>query len=329
MRHGIARILLPIAVLTTLALLVAAILPFVKDLPPAEGTVPPMRLAAGGEYALAEGVRVYYQAQGESNPALVLLHGFGASSSSWRQVGAHFSTRNRVLAFDRPGFGLTVRPMPPYEGANPYNLDAAADQTLALLDYLAVGKTVLVAHSAGAAVALEVAARHPERVDGVLLEAPAIEAAGHSRPEFTRTLMRSPWGRFYGPLLLRRTFPRSGERLLERSFARPDRLTPELKAQYLLPLQTQDWDRALWEVMAAPGAQVPSRLDEISVPVTVVYGAQDTIVSPEDSRRVAEEIPGAQVVEIPDAGHIPHEEQPDAFNAALEALLRRIAEGKS
>ena len=65
-------------------------------------------------------------------------------------------------------------------------------------------------------------------------------------------------------------------------------------------------------------------LPHVTVPTLVIVGEEDELTPPEDSRRIAEAVPGATLVTIPGAGHLSNLEQPDAFNAALTAFLAKL-----
>ncbi|KAI4991649.1 hypothetical protein ZWY2020_040035 [Hordeum vulgare] len=117
---------------------------------------------------------------------IVLLHGFGASVFSWSRVMRPLAriAGAKVLAFDRPAFGLTSRAR--WSGddtkpLNPYSMAFSAMATLAFIDQLGAGKAVLVGHSAGCLVAVEAYFEAPERVAALVLVAPAIFAPGFGR----------------------------------------------------------------------------------------------------------------------------------------------------
>lgn len=120
---------------------------------------------------------------------IVLLHGFGASVFSWSRVMRPLAriAGAKVLAFDRPAFGLTSRAG--WSGddtkpLNPYSMAFSVMATLAFIDQLGTGKAVLVGHSAGCSVAVEAYFEAPERVAALVLVAPAIFApARKGNPE--------------------------------------------------------------------------------------------------------------------------------------------------
>ena len=91
---------------------------------------------------------------GQGEPVLILLHGFGASEFSWREVMEPLSTYGRVIAYDRPAFGLTERPMEGnWTGTNPYSVQGNVELLDGLMDELGVDKAILVGNSAGGGVA--------------------------------------------------------------------------------------------------------------------------------------------------------------------------------
>ncbi|XP_002980186.2 uncharacterized protein LOC9647846 [Selaginella moellendorffii] len=110
----------------------------------------------------------------------ILLHGFGASIFSWERLMQPLAKvlASTVVAFDRPGFGLTSRPriQPSAAKENPYSLDFSASITAAFIDFLGADKVILVGHSAGCIVAADTYFKAPERIAGIVMLAPAIAA---------------------------------------------------------------------------------------------------------------------------------------------------------
>ncbi|RCV15732.1 hypothetical protein SETIT_3G081300v2 [Setaria italica] len=112
---------------------------------------------------------------------ILLLHGFGASVFSWSRVMRPLAriAAAKVLAFDRPAFGLTSRASWSGDDSkplNPYSMAFSVMATLAFIDYLGAEKAVLVGHSAGCLVAVDAYFEAPERVAALVLVAPAIFA---------------------------------------------------------------------------------------------------------------------------------------------------------
>ncbi len=326
MRRAIRMILFVLA----FVLLVVLILPLVIPIPPLKGTKPPEALAdPDSQFADINGVRVHYKIAGQGEPALVLLHGFASSLFSWREVMQPLSQYGTVVAFDRPAFGLTSRPMPgEWHGQNPYSLDAQVDLTIGLMDHLGIKNAILVGNSAGGTIAARTALLHPDRVQALVLVSPAIYGTG-GLPSWMRFLLQLPQAQRLGPFLARQ-FASSGEAFGKSAWHDPSKLTPEIWAGYKQPLQADNWDRGLWEFMrASGGASLVPDLPKLTLPILVITGDDDRIVPTAQSVRLAGELPQAQLVVVPACGHVTHEECPQAFMSAVDAFLRGLHWGSA
>ncbi len=324
------KVLKALLIILLILLVIVLVGPFLIPVPPLEGLVPPETLAdPDSQFTDVDGITVHYKAAGEGDPALLLLHGFAASTYSWREVMPALATSQRVVAFDRPAFGLTERPLPGQfpNGVNPYTADAQADLTVSLMDKLGIDQAVLVGNSAGGTIATYTALRHPERVRALVLVDAAIYSGGGS-PAFVRPLLQTPQMRHIGPLIAR-AIQNWGYQFGQSAWHDPSRFTDEIWQNYTKPLQAENWDRALWELTAASRPLgLDQRLDELSVPVLVITGDDDRIVPTEQSVRLAAEIPGAQLVVIPNCGHVPQEECPAQFLDAVNSFLAQLPQDK-
>ena len=320
MRRGVEILLGSVAVLMVLLLLG----PFLVPVPPLEGTVAPEVLAdPDSRFIEVDGLRVHYKQMGEGRPALLLLHGFGASAFSWREVMVPLAEAGTVIAFDRPAFGLTERPMrdsADWPGYNPYSYEAQPRLVVGLMDALGVESAILVGNSAGGTVAALTALAHPERVDALILVDAAIYTGGGT-PAFVLPLLRTPQMDRLGPLIARRIrdwgldFGRS-------AWYDPDRIPEDFWEGYQRPLNAHDWDRALWELTrASRRPDLPERLAELTLPTLVITGDDDRIVPTEQSIRLAGDLPNATLVLLEACGHVPQEECPGPWLDAVRVFL--------
>lgn len=299
--------------------------PFLVPVPPLEGTVPPEQLGdPDSRFIELNGVKVHVKIAGEGEPALVLLHGFAASTYSWQAVMPALAESRQVIAYDRTGFGLTERPMPgDWTGESPYSPEAYVAQLLALLDRQGIDRAVLAGNSAGGTVATAFALAHPERVQALVLVDAAIYSGGGA-PAIVRPLLGTPQMRHLGPLIAR-TIRDRGPELIELAWHDPGRMSPAVLPGYTKPLQAENWDRALWEVtVASRESGLAGRLTELKLPVLVITGDDDRIVPTAQSLQLARDIPGAQLVVIPECGHVPQEERPTEFLEAVEDFLAQL-----
>lgn len=299
--------------------------PFLVPVPPLAGLVSPQALAeADSEFVEISGLSVHVKQMGRGERVLVLLHGFTASTFTWREVMGPLAEHGTVIAFDRPGFGLTERALPSERaGQNPYTPEAATELVIGLLDHYGVERATLIGNSAGGALAAYTALRYPERVEALVLADAPVFSVGGGSPPFLLPLFNSPQMRHLGPLVSR-AFIGNLPDFVRGFWHDKAKVTPEIIEGYEKPFRVENWDRAFWEVFANSRAlELGGRLGELTLPVLVVTGANDTTVPVDQSERLARELPNAQYAAFPNCGHLPQEECSAAFVAAVTGFLKR------
>lgn len=254
----------------------------------------------------AGGLRFHVQETGDG-PPLLLLHGTGGATHSWRAVLPLAARHFRVIAPDLPGHGFTT-------GAKDLSLPGVAAAIRALLDSLSASPVIIAGHSAGAAVAIRMALDMPAppaalvSVGGALQPFPGM--AGALFPAMARLLFLNPLvpalfsmrtlipgetGRF----LARATGSRidaEGIALYERLFRAPSHVAGALGMM-------ANWD--LWPL--------EREMPRLAVPLRLLHGERDAAVPPSVSRTVARRVASARVEILPGLGHLAHEEQPETF----------------
>lgn len=320
----IRRIGRGILIVLGVLLLLLLVVPFLIPVPALEDTRSIQELAdPDSQFIQINGLDVHVKSRGQGEPVFVLLHGFGASLYSWNPVLEPLSQIGTVIAFDRPAFGLTERPLD-WEGQNPYNPDAQVDLLIGLLDHFGVEQAILVGNSAGGSVAMQATLTHPERVAALILVDPAVYSGGGS-PNWIRPVLGTPQARRLGPLFARQIQQR-GPQLIELAWHDPSLISPETLELYKKALQADNWDKALWEfTLASRDLNLDEKLDQFSLPVLVITGDDDRIVPTADSIRLAGELPNASLSVIEAAGHVPHEEKPEAFMDAVREFLKNLS----
>ncbi len=315
------RIVLTILIGLALVLLLG---PFIVPVPALEGLSPVQDLVdADSQFVEINGLAVHYKKMGQGQPFFVLLHGFGASQYSWQPVLESFGHLGTVIAFDRPAFGLTERPLS-WEGRNPYSPQAQVELVIGLLDHFGVQNAILVGNSAGGTIAMQTALQYPERVQALILVDPAVYNGGGA-PGWVRPLLGSPQMRHLGPLVSRQLEAR-GTEFIKLAWHDPAMIPPETFELYRKPLLVENWDKALWELtLASQMPDLTSHLAEFKLPVLVITGDDDRIVPTIESTRLAAELPNARLDVIANAGHVPHEERPAVFMDAVQNFVASLA----
>ncbi len=321
----ISRILAVIgSVVLALILVVPFLIPFQTS-----GTATYKEVAGeGATFASAQGIEIYYEKtdfacqEGKdcSNPPVIfLMHGFGANTFSFREVTEPLSQLGDVIAYDRPGFGLSERPTS-WEGENPYGSigqDLILDQ---LITEFASGRDViLVGHSAGGTLAAQYVVDNKDAIQGLILISPAVLSAGGS-PNWLNWIYSIPQLDHLGPLLVS-SIASSGMNLLNESWYNKDLITEEVKAGYREPLSVIGWEEGFWEFNRAPRAfDVKDRLDEITVPTLLITGDTDTVVATADTEALASMIKDSVLFVIPKSGHLAQEETPEDTMKAIRVV---------
>lgn len=196
------RFLRGLGITVIIFVLLVLIGPFLVPVPPMTNTVPPEQLAdPDSRFIQINGLILHVKTNGQGEPIFVLLHGIGASLFSWHAVMEPFSQYGTVIAYDRPAFGLTERPMS-WSGENPYSSLANVDLLLGLLDQFKVQKAILVGNSAGGTVSMQFTLQYPDRVQALILVDPAVFEGGGG-PSWLRPFYHTPEMNHFGQLIFR------------------------------------------------------------------------------------------------------------------------------
>jgi pimeloyl-ACP methyl ester carboxylesterase len=282
---------------------------------------------ANAEFAMINEINVHVETEeysGNSNakvPLFILMHGFGASTFSWRYVMDSMSKQGEVLAYDRPGFGFTDRPTS-WSGANPNGFEGNFQLLDGLIErYGSDQEIILVGHSAGGHLAAEYARLNPEKVQRLILVAPAVYSNG-TGTSWINPLKAIPQIDRLGPVLVRE-IATSGQDLLKRSYYDQSQLTEEVRQGYLDPLQVNGWERGFWEFSTAPrDSKLVENLASIDQPTLLITGKFDEVVPTANTEKLATEIKNNKLVLVEKSAHLPQEEQPNIFNSEVATWVK-------
>ncbi len=230
-----------------------------------------------------QGHRIRYKEYGEGDQALILIHGLLMNRRMYEPLAPWLAKRgNRVVCIDLLGHGDSDQP----EDLRLYSMPLFARQVIALLDHLELEKAVVGGTSLGSNVALELAVRHPDRVEGLFIEMPVLDNA------------LAGVAAFFGPMLL-------GLRLGRPAFEITSRVASALPRTTFLVDLGLDWVRrrpgpsvAVLEGLLL-GETAPHREERelISQPALIVGHQRDPVHPFSDSGMLADELPQSQLVE--------------------------------
>ena len=237
-----------------------------------------------GPVAIVDGLRIHYERHGDTGDAIVFVHGYGGAKEDWGHQVRDFAPDHRVLVFDHRGHGASEGPA----DESAYSVERLVADTEGVIASVGFENFHLVGHSIGGAVAQEIALRHPDRVRSLVLCDTTDWFGDHDLPGGTSPFVPADLAQ----TAARRTASMHGAAL-----------------------------RGTWSgLIAWRGTR--DRANVIAPRSLILYGSRDASRIVQGSRRLAERIPDARTVVIPGAGHAPHQECPEAWNAAVGGFLR-------
>jgi pimeloyl-ACP methyl ester carboxylesterase len=266
-----------------------------------------------------QGIKINYYEAGQG-PPVILLHGFGACTYTWRFLAPALVQDHRVFALDLKGYGLSDKP----DDAK-YAVADQADMVTAFIKANDLRDLTIIGHSMGGGVALmtyfKVREADPARIKKLVL----IDSAGYPQkmPWFIR-FARIPLINIIGSLLVSPRF--ATYMVLRKCYYNKDKITDEQIDTYAyygnLPGARQ-------AVMATAQQIVPDDMDAviaqyktISVPVLIIWGAEDEVVPLSVGENFERDIPGAKLVKLKKCGHIPPEEAAGETNRLITTFLK-------
>ncbi len=257
---------------------------------------------------------------GKGSP-VILIHGFGGSIWHWEYQYLPFADAHRVLIPDLIGSGLSDKPEADYSPKQ------VLEYFLAFMDRLAIKRATLIGNSMGAGLAMAMALDHPDRVEQLVLISgfPAQVEASVALPQLQQFLHSRPplWLASMGNHMAGRG---STERFLKKIVYQPELISPTViersfqnrqKGGLLSPLYS------LLEHIDSWDEQYGKRISNISHRTLILWGAHDPIFPLEVGKQVHHLLPHAEWHNIPEAGHLPQWEQPDAVNPIILSFMEK------
>lgn len=263
------------------------------------------------------GLIVPYTVAGEGPPA-VLVHGHASSQAIWkRMVRDYLGQHYRCYMLDLPGCAAATKPSLAW-----FTLENYTCIIEQVCDQLGLKEILLAGHSMGGLLCLNLALTRPELIKNLILIAPAVEGSFMAYLDPLLALERlicQPWAErllaFFNahPWL---AVPIGTHWYARRSMVLTDSFKQARADFAQCPLAT-----LMGNLRVVRRANLRIQLPYLRSPTLIITGDTDRVVPPSQARLLAASVPQAKLVVIPQAGHLPFDEQPEKFDAAIQAYL--------
>jgi pimeloyl-ACP methyl ester carboxylesterase len=268
-------------------------------------------------------VKISTLTMGEGDDVL-LIHGLGATKSSFFDTAAALSRHYRVHAIDLPGFGASSKPV-----TAPYSIPWLARTVLDLLDQLGIEHAHVAGNSMGGRIAIELGLMAPSRVGGLVLLSPAV-AFVNARYRRLVSLIRPEIGFIPHKFTRGMIANQFWDLIADRDLVDPtveDVVVHEFQSIYGSPGARYAFlrmARAIYLEEPFGSRGFYSRLATLDRPSLFVWGVSDPLIPVHLSRHVAEWLPDAEQIVLDGCGHVPQIEFPDQVNGLICRFLRDI-----
>jgi pimeloyl-ACP methyl ester carboxylesterase len=253
---------------------------------------------------------IHYVERGSGDRNLILIHGFCSSTFTWNDVIGPLSEHFHVYALDLPGFGFSDKPRD-----FDYDYENFAHAVRRFMDEKGIERATLAGNSMGGGVTAKFAALYPQRVDRVIL----VDSAGYPHEGKGAMPLKLLGAPLLGRFLFSLNSPGAMKIILQRtSFHDDAKVTDERARAYFDAFRVNGAGRAAKKtIVNIAASSLRDDIKKITAPTLIIWGENDELIPPEIAEDFHRDIKGSKLVVIPNCGHLPEEEKPEAFVAAV------------
>jgi Predicted hydrolases or acyltransferases (alpha/beta hydrolase superfamily) len=261
-----------------------------------------------GNYISVQGIKTFYVERGKGK-TLLFLHGWGASSYSWRNNFLFLCQAFHAIAIDLKGFGLTEKPK------GNYDLNEFTEHVKKFIDLLGLEKVSLVGNSMGGSIAINLAYNYDKVIDRVILINSTVIANNNSIPFLFRIISIKPIGELLSFFMINK---RTVVNTLNQVYYNKDKINEESIDGYYKPLKLKGTRRVLLNSLRNISKfNISDYLEKLNKKFLIIWGEKDPWLPVEHAYIIHKKIKNSKLIIIPETGHVPHEEKPEIVNEAI------------
>ncbi|MFX0004792.1 MAG: alpha/beta fold hydrolase [Candidatus Hodarchaeota archaeon] len=261
-------------------------------------------------YVNGKDIKLAYVDFGGSGDYIVLLHGLMSRANNWYETALWLKKNYHVIGFDQRGHGRSEKP------DSDYSRDIMIDDIALTMDELSIRNSIVMGHSMGGSIAWGLAVNYPNLVKALIIEDKSAQSPSKDALDEWNKWFES-WpipfsclkeaGLFFGNL-----HPTYADHFIELLEEKESGYYPVFKFEHLLKILSLSFEKSRWDEM-----------EKIICPTLIIKGG-DSLFQREHAEKMSKLIKTCLLIEIPDAGHVVHDDQPEAFRNAVENFLAEL-----
>ena len=261
-------------------------------------------------YVNGREIRLVYIDFGGSGDTVVLLHGLMSRATSWYDVALWLKERYHVIAFDQRGHGRSEKP------DSNYSRDIMIEDIAIAMNELGIHNSVVIGHSMGGSIAWGLAVLYPHLVKALIIEDKSAQTAPMEALDEWEKFFTS-WPVPFSCLKEARVFfgnlhPTYADHFIELLEEKELGYYPIFKFQHLLKILSLSFGKSKWE-----------ELEQITCPTLIIKG-ESSQFDREHAEKMSKIIENCQLIEIPNAGHVVHDDQLELYKDAINNFLMKL-----